>query len=283
MSTNNNLQLLAELKNVDLDKFKSIIGSSLICDGKLGLTIYPDATIMSIVAAGNNSFFKQWRHNLLNEAICESMHMSVQQHIKLFMVDGNKFKSKVLAFQSATILIYGDVLRGANGDEYVAKFLEVVTPAVKLNVICSPLQLGFTTFTTEQYKSVFENTANVRQLSLTSDQFKTLNYYGGLNTAGDNSDNTITLRTTQKGLVANDSSFEHVVDPTYQFDLKPIKMYKALLRFIDDGHMYDVKISTTATGRDVMTIKSVDSDLIMAAALMEDINDYVSNDSDIDF
>lgn len=262
-----------ELSDVNLDVLKTLFNSSLLCDSKLGFTLYPDGTITSI--AGNATFYKKWSANISEH--CGNFVASIQEPIKTFLLDGNKFKNKVLAFNTANLKFYTKQINGV----HTTQKIELESGPVKLNVACTTLSLGFIELTPQMHKIIFENTTNIRSLFLTSSQLKTLSYYGSLNTSGKISEG-IELKTAGHGLVASDGSFEYVVDANYDYDLKPISLFKSSLRFIDDNEEYDITIATTPAGRDAMTFKAKNKDLVMTFALMENIADYADDDDDYD-
>lgn len=270
------MQVAFQLTNVNLDAFKALLSSSLLCDSKLGFTMEPSGRITSLAMAGGASFYKKWSAEL--SQFCERFVASVQQPIKVFFLDGAKFKNKVLSFGTADMTFYCRDIQG----QLVTQKIVIEAGPIKLNVACSPLSLGFVELTQAQHNAIFCNTNNVRKLELEAQHLKALKYYGSLNTSGKIQDN-IELKTTDKGLVATDSSFEFVINPNYGFDLQPIRLHKSLLGFIDQDEDYDIRISTMLSGRDVMTLQSKQRDLIMTVSLVDDVDSYVGcDDGDVD-
>lgn len=277
MSSTNKLETLT-LTNVNLGDLKQLFGRSLLCDSKLGFTICADGMITSY--AGGNSFFKKWSADLAS--ICEKFESTCRNDLKVFIYDGTKFCNQVLsAFgQTANITFFFKQVQKS----YVCDLIEVTNDVLKIKTMCSPIRLGFVEISPEDEQSVFNNTTNVRKLTLTSNQLKTISKFGSLNMLGKAVEG-IELRTTKQGLIATDGSFSYVLDSNYEHDLQPITINKSLMRFIDDGEIYDVTIATTTQGRDVMTLRSTEHDLIMAMALMvvEDEFDTTNDSDDLPF
>ena len=57
-------------------------------------------------------------------------------------------------------------------------------------------------------------------------------------------------------------------------------MNKSFIRFIDDNETYECRIATTSQGRDVMTLRSTTSDLVMTMSLMIDTNAELDGDDE---
>lgn len=262
------------LMTVNMAELKKLLGRSLLCDSKLGFTIDTDGTISSY--AGGNSFFKKWTSDI--SQICDKVDSTIRSAVKVFIYDGSKFASKVLsAFgDTANITIFCKNVQGI----YIADMIEVNNNVLTIRTLCSPLRLGFIELSPEQEVSIFGNTTNLRTLMMTSQQLKTIAHYGSFNMLGKEVEG-IELKTTKDGLIATDGSFVYVIDANYEHDLQPISINKLLLRFIDDNETYECKIATTVQGRDVMTLRSTNSDLVMTMSLMVDTSsDFIEDDDD---
>lgn len=265
------------LVNVNMAELRKLLGRSLMCDSKLGFTIDADGTIVSY--AGENSFFKKWTDDV--SRLCEKIDSTIRAAVKVFIYDGGKFSSKVLSSfgDSANITIFCKNIQGT----YIADMIEVKNNVLTIRTLCSPIRLGFIEMTPEQETAIFENTTNLRTLTMTSQQFKTISHYGSFNMLGKEVAG-IDLKTTPEGLIATDGSFVYVIDPAYPHDLQPISMNKSLIRFIDDNETYECRIATTSQGRDVMTLRSTTSDLVMTMSLMIDTSaEFDDNDEDLGF
>lgn len=278
-----NKQDFIELSNVNIGVLRGLFKRSLLCDSKLGFELdMASGNLMSL--AGGSSFFKKWSEPITNFA--QNIASTVKTSVKVFIFDGSKFVDRVLSNfdNTATITILCDNVQG----EHVAKQVIVSSPILTIRTVCGLLRLGYVQLKPEEHRALFENTTNMRKLELTSQQINTLSRFGSLNMLGKSVEG-IELKTNQKGLVASDGSFEFVLDPSYQYDLQPISLHKSLLRFIDDNESYDVKITTMQTGKDIMTLKSKEHDLIMTMALIVDVaprlDDFENsgNDDDLPF
>lgn len=271
METTSNKQDFIELSNVNIGMLRALFKRSLLCDSKLGFEL--DMTNGSLSSlAGGSSFFKKWSEPIANFA--QNITSTVKTSVKVFVFDGSKFVDRVLSNfdNTATITILCDNVQG----EHVAKQVVVSSPMLTIRTVCGLLRLGYVQLKPEEHRALFENTANLRKLELTSQQINTLSRFGSLNMLGKSVEG-IELRTNQKGLVASDGSFEFVLDPNYQYDLQPITIHKSLLRFIDDNESYEVRITTMQTGTDIMTLKSKEHDLIMTMALIVNVSPMMSN------
>lgn len=260
-----NKQDFIELSNVNIGVLRGLFKRSLLCDSKLGFELdMASGNLMSL--AGGSSFFKKWSEPITN--FVQNISSTVKTSVKVFIFDGSKFVDRVLSNfdNTATITILCDNVQG----EHVAKQVIVSSPILTIRTVCGLLRLGYVQLKPEEHRALFENPTNMRKLELTSQQINTLSRFGSLNMLGKSVEG-IELKTNQKGLVASDGSFEFVLDPSYQYDLQPISLHKSLLRFIDDNESYDVKITTMQTGKDIMTLKSKEHDLIMTMALIVDV------------
>jgi len=258
------------LRSVKIDQFIKTLNRSLMLKNNEVLNFsLSSSTISGLANNESESFFKKW--TIVTSSIAEFDNEFAP--IKVSIYKGDDFIKILQMFNKECSIDIHFI-------DNEAQLMVVYNDIAKISIVNAPASMSYVEYTDDVLQSIFEPDSKIYEFELKYDDIKRIMSMSSLTTNPEKQTKHVTFYSEDNKLVATDEVFVLKLNSEeFDTDMIDVKVNKPFLKLLCHENM---KCEVhNVDGQHILVSKSLESNTISSAVLVESIKESVDDEFDL--